>query len=115
MAPAYRTFVAKRIFVIGLAIGIPLYVHESSYASARYALASAFLAASIAWPGRPDRFTTAITSLRYGVYCVHPLITFLFTSESGSPAKGWTSTFLVYGTSLLVIIPLRRTFLRNTC
>jgi len=67
MAPATRTVVAKRIFVVGLAIGIPLYMHESSYASARYALASSFLAASIAWPGRPDRFTTAITSLRYGV------------------------------------------------
>lgn len=115
MAPATRSVVAKRVFVIGLAIGIPLYLHESSYAPARYTLASSILAAAIAWPGHPDRFTTAITSLRYGVYCVHPLIIIVCTAEPGSPDNGWPSTFLVYGVSVAVIIPLRRTFLRNTC
>ncbi len=115
MAPERRAVVAKRIFVIGLAIGLPLHFYEPSFVSARYALASSFLGATIAWPGRPDRFTTAITSLRYGVYCVHPLITLVCISEPGSPKNGWLTTFLVYGLSIVVIVPLRRTFLRSTC
>lgn len=109
MEPAERRRVALRIAVVALPVGVLLHAARGVEPGSRWLLAAGLFALAAAWTGRVDPVSRALTTVRYGVYCVH----FALVVHQPWLEPGLPRALVVYALSASLIVLLRRTPVRR--
>ncbi len=100
------------VLVILAGSGVALKYADPTSVITRYYLAMCAIMAIFIWPGRPEKLTTAINRLLYGIYLIHPFIIYILYFRMGKPQPIWLYAIIIMAISGVVIWLLTRTRLR---